>query len=203
MHNAEYWSNEGAQKTFTHPLCSDWIMPLGNASSVLDVGCGYGRLTPELIAHGFNTIVGYDYSTPLINRAFHENPGAYYTSDLLALEKRSFDLVLCFALFTSCPSTKDQLKLTTFINEHTNTEAYLYISDYEMVDNPEYKKRYEEKQLNLYGCFKSSNAIFRHHEAGHFDKLFSYWERLKQSVLPSKTLNGNEIQIHQYLFKKS
>lgn len=203
MQNAEYRGKTGAQKKIIHPLDDEWMKGFDNVSAVLDFGCGNKRLTPDLIDYGFNTVVGYDISIPLIHQAFFGNAGSSYASELLQLTKNSFDLVLCFSLFTSCPSTNDQSKLATFINDHTNTNAYLYISDYETVDNPKYKTRYEEKQLNIYGCFKSSNAIFRHHEPGHFDNLFRNWKKVRDRSLPSEPLNGNQITIHQYLYKKS
>lgn len=202
MRNTEYWNNEGAQKIFTHPICSEWIDCLDRKSSILDLGCGYGRLTPGLHKVGFSTIYGYDPSTTLIERAIRENPGANYTMSVETLSGMFFDLILCFALFTSCPSSDEQYELIALINELTQENAYLYISDYETHDNPNYKGRYKQKKLNTYGCFASNNAVFRHHEPGHFDNLLPKWKRLEERKLSSKTLNGNDITVHQCLYVK-
>ncbi len=202
MHNTEYWNTEGVQKVFTHPICSEWIENLDRKSSVLDFGCGYGRLTPALRKEGFSTIFGYDFSAPMIKRAIRENPGATYTSSAEVLSGRPFDLILCFALFTSCPRYKEQIELVTLINGLSKEDGLLYISDYETHDNPNYQDRYQQRRLNTYGCFSSGNAVFRHHAPGHFDNLMTGWIRLKERLLTSKTLNGNSIIIHQYLYKK-
>lgn len=202
MQNIEFWRNEGVQKVFTHPLCSEWLTALDRKASILDLGCGYGRLIPELRKEGFSTLFGYDFSAPLIERAIRENPEALYTKIVDELMGNSFDLVLCFALFTSCPSAGDQSKLVSLINSLTMENALLYISDYETDDNPDYNERYEQRELNIYGCFKSGTAIFRHHDTGHFDNLLLNWRRLEEKTLNSKTLNGNEIKIHQYLYAK-
>ncbi len=202
MQNTEYWNNEGVQKNFTHPICSRWLADLDREASILDLGCGYGRLTPELRKEGFSRLFGYDFSVPLIDRAIRENPQAFYTSDIDALKNNSFDLILCFALFTSCPITAKQSELVALIDRLTQKNAQLYISDYETGDNPGYNERYEQRELNVYGCFKSESAIFRHHEADHFDNLLPNWKKIEERIMDSTTLNGNEIRIHQYLYTK-
>ena len=200
MKNTEYWSNEGVNKVFTHPICSEWIANLDRDKSILDFGCGYGRLTPKLIKEGFSTIFGYDSSIPLIERAIQENPGAHYTNDDIFLLDKTFDLILCFALFTSCPSSAEQHKLVAMIDAFSHANTHLYISDYEIIDNPNYRERYEQQKLNTYGCFSSGNAIFRHHEPAHFDNLLPNWKMVQERTLESKTLNGNDIMVHQYLY---
>jgi SAM-dependent methyltransferase len=202
MQNTDYWNNEGVQKVFTHPICSEWIKNLDRKSSVLDLGCGYGRLTPSLRQEGFSCIFGYDFSAPMIERAIREYPGATYTSSVEALSGKPFDLILCFALFTSCPSCNKQVELVSLINNLSQESALLYISDYETRDNPNYFDRYKQRRLNIYGCFSSGNAVFRHHEPGHFDALMTGWTRIKDRSLSSETLNGNYIIVHQYLYKK-
>ena len=202
MKNTEYWKNEGVQKVFTHPICSEWIENLDRKSSVLDLGCGYGRLTPDLRREGFHSIFGYDFSAPMIKRAIRENPGATYTSSVTALTGKLFDLIMCFALFTSCPSSSEQIDLASQINRLSQKNGLLYISDYETHDNPNYLERYKQRKIDIYGCFSSGNAVFRHHEPGHFDNLMAGWVRLKERLLSSKTLNGNNIIVHQYLYEK-
>lgn len=202
MQNTQYWNNEGAQKVFTHPICSEWIEGLDKQASILDLGCGYGRLTPELRRQGFSRIFGYDFSAPMIERALQENPGATYTSNVEDLSDKLFDLTFCFALFTSCPSPDEQIELVTCINRCTHENGLLYISDYETQENPSYVDRYKQYKLNIYGCFSSGSAVFRHHQPGHFDKLMTGWTKLRERSLNSKTLNGNDVIIHQYLYKK-
>lgn len=202
MHNREYWDNDGVIKVFTHPLCIEWISRIQKNAAILDFGCGYGRLTPDLRRIGFSDIFGYDTSAPLISRAIRENPGATYTSSPIDFSGKFFDLVLCFALFTSCPSGSEQNGLISLINEVTHDSALLYISDYEIADNIGYHDRYEQCELDIYGCFTSGNAVFRHHEPTHFDKLLPNWGKLDDRKLSSNSLNGNEVIVHQYLYVK-
>jgi SAM-dependent methyltransferase len=201
--NSDCWKNEGAQKVFTHPVHEEWLKDVDRRASILDFGCGYGRLTPNLREQGFTVINGYDLSAPLIKRAIQENPGAIYTSKIDQLFEGNYDLVLCFALFTSCPTADEQSKLISLINGFTKKGTLLYISDYVIDDNPHYFERYEQRQLDIYGCFQSGTADFRHHKPGHFDQLLPNWKKLHERSIYSKTLNGNEIKIHQYLYEKA
>lgn len=202
MLNTEYWNKEGAQKVFTHPICGEWITPIEKNAAILDFGCGYGRLTPDLRRVGFTNIFGYDASALLIERAIRENPGAVYTSNADDLLGKSFNLILCFALFTSCPTCDEQNGLISQIDEFTHESSLLYISDYEVGDNQSYHDRYEQRELSIYGCFASGNAVFRHHEPGHFDNLLLNWERINERKLRSNSLNGNDVVVHQYLYVK-
>ena len=136
----------------------------------------------------------------MIGRAIRENPGATYTSSVKSLSGKPFDLIICFALFTSCPSSNEQIELASLINGLSQKNGLLYISDYETHDNPNYLERYKQRKIDIYGCFSSGNAVFRHHEPGHFDNLMAGWVRLKERLLSSKTLNGNNIIVHQYLY---
>ena len=202
MKNSNFWNNQGAKKIFTHPLNKEWLMQLDKEIRVLDFGCGYGRLTPILNQMGFKNITGYDASSALIKRANIENQNGSYTDNLDTLKGQYFDMVLCFALFTSCPAHNEQIEIVNQINHMTNKGSLLYISDYLMHDNPKYKQRYQEQELGILGCFRSSEAIFRHHNNGHFDKLFLSWKKLDEMIHISKTLNANPIIIHQYLYQK-
>jgi SAM-dependent methyltransferase len=203
MINTKYWQNDGAQKTFTHEIKMEWVENVDKASSVLDLGCGYGRITIELFKKGYKNIIGFDPSEQLIQRAFAENPGPQYTTDKQFFENICFGLVICFALFTSCPTNEEQTELKDLINSHTVKGSFLYVSDYITTDNPHYTERYEQRKLDIYGCYSSAEAaIFRHHEPMHFDNLFVNWTKIFERKVDSKTLSGNDIIISQHLYQK-
>ena len=105
-------------------------------SMILDLGCGYGRITTELYKKGFENIIGFDPSVPLIERAINENPGPVYTANEKIFERIHFDLIICFAIFTSCPANEEQAELKKLINSHTIDGALVYISDCMTADNP-------------------------------------------------------------------
>ena len=201
--NSHYWNNTGAQKTFTHKLCQQWLKSIPLETNILDFGCGYGRITKQLHTLGFKNIVGYDSSRAMLARALEENPGPQYTSKLEDISANSLDLVICFALFTSCPEPQGQQDIKKTIESLTRPSAHLYISDYLTSQNPHYAKRYEQKQLGIYGCFGDHNtAIFRHHPPDHFSTLFTGWKQIRTKNILGKTLHGNDIRIQQLLYKK-
>ncbi len=201
--NSKYWDNEGAAKTFTHGLSDEWINGIPRDMNVLDLGCGYGRITRKMFSYGFKNVLGYDPSKAMISRAVLENPGPRYTSDIEEITKQHYSLVICFALFTSCPEPDRQMEIKELIEKQTDNASCLYISDYLTSENPHYSKRYEQRELGLYGCFGTrGTVIFRHHQSDHFTKLFSGWKQIESRTVAGKTLNGNKINISQLLFEK-
>lgn len=198
-----YWQGEGSAKTFTHPLPEEWLAGIERRASVLDFGCGYGRLTPALNRAGFRSIDGYDPSPQLVARAVRENPGANYTSRLESLRDRSYGLVLCLAVFNCMPRPDMQEDAVRFINSVTGQGSALCLSDYLTEDNPRYGKRYAQSRSEIYGCFRSAEATFRHHEQGHFERLFSAWTKERERLVPGRTMNGNPVAIRQWFFRRT
>lgn len=78
-------------------IAGDFYRP---SASVLDLGCGYGRVARAFISAGFS-YTGYDVSPVAIERARQENPGgSFEVKDLLAwLPTREFDLVSVLFVF--------------------------------------------------------------------------------------------------------
>lgn len=89
------------------------------------------------------------------------------------------------------------------IEDQTNNFSCLYISDYLTSENPHYSARYDQRQLGIYGCFGSSeSAVFRHHEPDCLTLLFPEWNLVNIRTYGGKTLNGNDINMTQFLFKR-
>lgn len=201
--NSTYWEQEGTTKTFTHELSYEWLDEIEPEADILDLGCGYGRVTRQLHDRGFTNVVGYDPSRAMIAKAIAENPGPQYTCWKEFASKKKYDLIICLALFTSCPEPSRQNDLKLFIERQSGDPAYLYISDYLLSQNPHYSNRYSQNRLGIHGCFSSDDAvIFRHHEDDHFSRMFSGWTSSKQQHIIGTTLNGNSIIMTQFLFTK-
>jgi SAM-dependent methyltransferase len=201
--NTDYWDKEGATKIFTHELFPKWIGNISLDSAVLDFGCGYGRIAKQLYSLGFENIIGYDPSERMISRAIDENHGPRYTSQIGEVLKHKYGLVICFALFTSCPEPENQLAIKEIIEKVTFKNSYLYISDYLTSENSHYSEKYEQRKLGIFGCFGTKDTVlFRHHKKNHFAKLFLEWKQINRRTVPGKTLNGNKINISQFLYKK-
>ena len=203
MINSRYWEHEGANKNFTHEMNPAWLKDVPLDSWVLDFGCGYGRVSKQLYEMGYTKTIGYDPSRSMISRAAQENPGPAYTFRKEDILNQKYSLVVCFALFTSCPEPENQMEIKNIIEKQTARQAFLYISDYLTAENAHYTARYEQNKLGIYGCFGSKDtAVFRHHAPDHFSQLFSAWEQLSKETRAGKTLNGNEINISQLFYKK-
>jgi SAM-dependent methyltransferase len=201
--NTDYWNREGAAKTFTHELFPKWVKDIPVDCTVLDFGCGYGRITKQLHSLGFENIIGFDTSSSMISRARAENKGPRYTSQIRNVLKHKYGLVICFALFTSCPDPEAQLEIKEIIDKQTSNTSCLYISDYLISENPHYSEKYEQKALGIFGCFGTIDTVlFRHHEKDHFSKLFSEWTLINRRTIAGKTMNGNKINMSQLLYKK-
>jgi SAM-dependent methyltransferase len=203
MVNKQYWQGSGAEVRFTHPFPNMWREMILPTMAVLDFGCGYGRIAGELFISGCKNLVGYDCSDTLLVRAQQENPGPQYTSELETVNAQSFDFVLCIGVFTSCPEDREQKEIHRAIDGCTRKGALLLISDNFICDNPRYHSRYAERQLGQYGCFRSGEAVFRHHEREHFDRLFAGWEKQRECLVAAETLNNNPVVVRQLLFRRS
>jgi SAM-dependent methyltransferase len=123
---SKYWEQEGANKIFTHELSAGWIENVPLDSWVLDLGCGYGRVTKQLYETGYTKIIGYDPSRSMISRAVKENAGPTYTFRKDDILNQKYSLVVCFALFASCPEPENQMELKNIIEKQTARRAYLY-----------------------------------------------------------------------------
>ena len=100
----EKWSSPGGQKTVHDGLIQN--VPFSPNRSVIDVGCGRGKLFPEV---PFGTYVGVDSSEQMIKVAQNEYPlGHFFVQDVMEIQD-SYDIVLASSLFSQTWIRHDSL----------------------------------------------------------------------------------------------
>src|SRR5690242_18442499 len=103
----EYWNSEGARKSFAHPLNLRRIRQwLTEDSLIIDFGCGYGRCLGELFEAEYTELVGFDFSTAMIDAARKQFPQIVFEqldSTVIPLPDGSVDAALLFSVLTCVP----------------------------------------------------------------------------------------------------
>ncbi|MFI1201454.1 class I SAM-dependent methyltransferase [Streptomyces sp. BHT-5-2] len=168
--NAGFWETTGAAKTFTHPLDPDLLTEfVPRTARVLDYGCGYGRLTAELVAAGYRSVRGVDRSAALIARGRREHPELalmHWTGLPLPFVDRIFDAALLFAVLTCVPDDADQRAIVGELGRLVRPGGVLYVSDVPLQTDPFNLERYRrfEARYGTYGVFGTEDGgVFRHH----------------------------------------
>lgn len=138
-------SDAAKTMTFTTPLPDTRLLsavpPI--SSSVLDVGCGYGRVLGYMYQKGYRDLSGIDVSAELIEQAKVLCPTAtYYTQDIEHIQlKQKYDLILVMGVIEYILTDQGQkeffrrmnetlapnghLLLETFVLDSTNNTQYL------------------------------------------------------------------------------
>lgn len=117
----EIGSQFSASRGYIWPDLKPFLEVVGPNSTVLDVGCGNGRLLlglPETVEY-----TGIDFSTTLLEKAVENHPYAHFQeADIIKPEAweslPKFDFVFCIAVIHHLASRKEQLFVLKQIKEH-------------------------------------------------------------------------------------
>ncbi|WP_030670799.1 bifunctional 2-polyprenyl-6-hydroxyphenol methylase/3-demethylubiquinol 3-O-methyltransferase UbiG [Streptomyces rimosus] len=174
----EFWESAGAAKTFTHPLDTGLLETyVPRDAPVLDYGCGYGRLTAELVAAGYADVQGVDASQALVERGRREHPEvrlAHCPGLPLPFEDGSFGAALLFAVLTCVPDAAAQRRIAGELGRLVRPGGVLYVSDVPLQSDRRNLTRYEEyaARYGTYGVFGTPDGgVFRHSTPDHLHGL--------------------------------
>lgn len=147
------------------PFSSPWIIRhhLGNAKTVLDVGCGDGEFMLKVNPDKKYDVVGIDLFKPNIKKT--KKTGVYkrvILSDLrkMKFKKESFDIVLASQVIEHI-NKKEGLKMISIIEKISKKRVIIYTPNgfvpfdpFEVVDNNPlqvHKSGWEVKEMRKYG----------------------------------------------------
>jgi SAM-dependent methyltransferase len=129
-----YWDREGTTKTFSHPVNLDRLREnLGPEGTILDYGCGYGRVTAMLFEMGYRGLTGVDSSQGMIEKARAMHPHLSFLRiepPTVPFPDASFDAALLFAVLTCIPGDEDQKAVINELYRVVRPGGIIYISDY-------------------------------------------------------------------------
>lgn len=205
----EYWDSVASSKTFTHPLDQEWMLRhVPSIASIIDYGCGYGRLVHQLLTSGYPDVRGYDTSPALIHRGeqtLHNHLFAISEPEALPLPQQSIDLVLLFAVLTCIPSNAGQRNLISLLHSRLRPGGILYLSDYYLQPASVAKGRYTHYQgdpTNAGIFHQPDGAILRHHTPAWITELLSDFTIIEQKMVEVKTMNGNAAEAFQMMVRR-
>jgi len=204
-----YWNKVAEVKAFTHPVDIDLIEKyIDKQHSILDFGCGYGRVGKTLLDAGYKNVSGYDTAIELIKRGTNLDKLPLYHIENptdLPLRNNSAECILLFAVLTCIPSNNGQTDLLKLLHSTLKPGGLIYISDYYLQQNSIETGRYQylNNDKNNYGVFALEEGVtFRHHTEEWISTLLKDFKILQEKPVEVFTMNGHIANAFQIVAQK-
>lgn len=209
QYQQQYWNQAAGEKEFRTPLQIDIINRyIGKDASILDFGCGYGRILKELQQAGYTNLQGTDLSAAMIERAQINCPQAEYrvnTGYNIPFPDGSMDLVVLVAVLTSIPQDKNQFQTVKEIERVLKPGGYLYVNDFLLNQDARNLQRYQQSKdiYDCYGVFElPDGGVQRHHDSAYVKGLLGIFNTVVYEETVYTTMNGNPSNGFYYLGQK-
>ncbi len=158
---------------------------------VLDLGCGYGRITSQLLSAGYENLRGYDISVKMIERAKTRYPQLdLKVADAAKLPEadNSVDTVVVSALFTSIPELQRRRAVADEIRRVLKRGGEVHGVEF-------LRERGAES-----GAFKSKAGIeMWHFEPEELRRLFTGFTRWESWCVNVPSLSGSPSAVLQFV----
>lgn len=206
----KYWNSVAGKKRFAHPLnTKNFQRFVPKTASILDIGCGYGRICHELNDLGYNEVVGVDISDQMIREGLMRYPHLdlrHLVTRDLPFRDNAFDGVIMLAVLTCIPTDKSQRDIINSVLRVLKPNGILHVSDYFLQNDQRNKARYDayHKKNPVYGVFElEDGAVLRHHSRPWMAALLSPFHQLSLNEMKALTMNGHPSTIFQYWGRKT
>ncbi len=201
-----YWDRKATNTTFTTPLDLDTFKThISQQATILDLGCGYGRIMDQLCRQGFTNIAGVDFSRQMLKLGKASFPDLDFAQAGLALPFRnnSFDAVVLMAVLTCIPDGNHQKRLMGEINRVLKENGVVYITDFMINTDQRNQERYARCNRGSYGVFElEDGAVLRHHSRDHLVQLTTAFEELVYEKTVFTTMHQHRSNGFYYIGKK-
>ncbi len=205
----KYWEGKGAEKRYSTPFQMDvFSRYVTKSASILDIGCGYGRVMSELRLEGFNNVQGVEPSAVLRDKAAALDcslPITALNNGLIPFAANSFDAVLLVAVLTCIPHDADLKSLMSEALRVLRPGGIIYVNDFLLNTDQRNLDRYGryESKHGSYGVFElEGGGVLRHFSEERIIALLSHFDQLEYSKVVYTTMNGNKSNGFYYIGRK-
>ncbi len=205
--NLGYWNGTGSTKKFNNPnLLISKLGHLSKNSSILDVGCGYGRSLIELENQNYTNLYGIDYSETMISIAKTKLSGKVTLSvseaRSLGYKSNFFDVVLLFAILNCITKPTEDAKVLKESLRVLRPGGYLLINDFILSES---KAKYDIKsdKFGELGFFRvEDKCTMRHTSINRIKNMAFNCKIILEEIIHETSIHGNPVQILSIIFKK-
>lgn len=199
MDGQTYWDEIGHKKDFEDPFPLDRIESLvSKDATIVEYGCGYGRILSMLQESGYSNLTGYDYSSKMIERGRALYPNLSFThipqSGHIPLPDHSADFLIASTILCSLPEKEKQVALLEEFKRVLKKGGHLFVFDFLLCEHPTSHRKYEEgfKAHKEWGVYTTSEGLkVRHATVPWVMELLKPFEVEWFKKFDFKTMNHN------------
>lgn len=170
--------------------------------SVLDYGCGDGRLLSIFSEAGILDVYGCDASEKMCRLAKIQNPKATvlcvdFAKQVIEIERR-FDLITAVGVLSSVVSWRERVKVMMALRSYLSQRGRIVIADFGVSTDPLYAKRYKDSNLEAHSFFTKEGLCIHHFTKREIVELFKMagFQILQADTVSVITMHGNRVPGH-------
>lgn len=206
MDTLTFWNDIGSTKSFEDPFFFERVEPfLSFDSSIVEYGCGYGRLLQEFSARGYKAVSGYDFAPKMVERGRKQGCEIHLTeSGVIPLPDESTDLVILSTVLCCISDKGEQKRVFDEIFRVLKPEGVVYVTDFLVSSHYLEKYRLGRDQGYDWGVYTTSEgALVRHYTIERIMELLAPFELVWFEQFRFKTMNNNPVKTFHLIAQKS
>ncbi|MDP1836518.1 MAG: class I SAM-dependent methyltransferase [Chlamydiales bacterium] len=206
----QYWNEVGSKKVFEDPLYFDKLSPfLTPASTLIEYGCGYGRLMQLVKEQGYQDVTGFDFAQNMIERGKqtfpHLNMRLLDEPGIIPKPDESADAVIMLTVLCCMADLAEQSKVIGDIWRVLKKGGILYLSDFLICDDEKYRDKYAEglRTFGQWGVYTTSEKlVVRHMTSQSVFELLKDFDVQWFEQYDFKTMNHNPARTFHCIARK-